>query len=283
MGTRRASRGRCAADRHGADGRRAARRCSSRSTISFRAPPTSSRASRVAGDCGRPSTAPWKRSRSSSRSGASGRARISSAISSTRATPATSSTTASCSTRFSASAARRCRPPAARPAARCYLLYTHDDQRQQLIDDPGADPGRDRGMPAARQQRLFHLPAHRDQATPRSAARASSRAWWCGRRRCRRTTIRTCSPIRCASTSIASRSASCRSAPARITASATSSAARRSPSRSRGCWRASRRRISAIRISCRSMAARSASCGCKACRCATFDMSRKRSGRHGLP
>ncbi len=44
--------------------------------------------------------------------------RTSSAISSTRATPATSSTSASCSTRFSASAAPRCRRRAAPPAAR---------------------------------------------------------------------------------------------------------------------------------------------------------------------
>ena len=44
--------------------------------------------------------------------------RTSSAISSMPATPATSSTTANCSTRFSASAARRCRPPAAPPAVR---------------------------------------------------------------------------------------------------------------------------------------------------------------------
>ena len=68
------------------------------------------------------------------------RARTSSAISSTRATPATSSTTASCSTRFSASAARRCRPPAAPPAERSYLLYTHDDQRNELIRDPSLIP-----------------------------------------------------------------------------------------------------------------------------------------------
>ena len=130
-----------------------------------------------------------------------------------------------------------------------YLLYTHDDQRQQLIDEPVAHSGSHRRVPAAGQQRLFHLSAHRHRATRTSAAPASSRAWWCGRRRSRRTTTRTSFPIPCASTSTANRSASCRSAPARTTASATSWGAPRSPSRSRGCWRDFRRRISAIRIS----------------------------------
>ena len=74
------------------------------------------------------------------------------------------------------------------------------------------------------------------RATPRWAAHASSRAWWCGRRRSRRTTTRTFFPIRCASTSTASRSASFRSAPGLTIASATSWAAPPSPSRSRGCW-----------------------------------------------
>ena len=42
-----------------------------------------------------------------------------------------------------------------------YLLYTHDEQRAELIRESVAHPGGDRGMPAARQQRLLHLPAHR--------------------------------------------------------------------------------------------------------------------------
>ena len=107
----------------------------------FRAPPTSSRASRGPGRLpGRHSTARWKRSRSSSRSGASTRTPTSSAISSTRATPATSSTTRSCSTRFSASAARSLSATSRAAGGALYLLYTHDDQRQQLIDDPALIP-----------------------------------------------------------------------------------------------------------------------------------------------
>ncbi len=94
------------------------RRSSSRSTTSFPAPPTSSPASPGRRSSARRSIAPWKRSRSSSRSGAPARVRISSAISSMPATPATSSTNASCSIRFSASAAHRCRQRAAPPAAR---------------------------------------------------------------------------------------------------------------------------------------------------------------------
>ena len=117
-GPRRASRGRCLADRHGDHGRAA------EGDLRRVPRPHSGHHLRqagrgvVAGAAAAPSTAPWKRSRSSSTSGASARARTSSAISSTPATPATSSATASCSTRFSASAARRCRRPAAPPAAR---------------------------------------------------------------------------------------------------------------------------------------------------------------------
>ena len=42
-----------------------------------------------------------------------------------------------------------------------YLLYTHDAQRQQLIQRSVAHSGSDRGVPAARQQRLFHLSTYR--------------------------------------------------------------------------------------------------------------------------
>jgi cytochrome P450 len=48
----------------------AARRSSSRSTMSSQAPPTSSRASRGPRNCGAPSIAPWKKSRPLSKSGA---------------------------------------------------------------------------------------------------------------------------------------------------------------------------------------------------------------------
>ena len=93
------------------------------------------------------------------------------------------------------------------PLGRRRALYALHARRPARAVDPrsGADPGRHRGMPAHRQQRLLHLRAHRD---PRHRGRRhapSSRAWWCGRRRSRRTTIPTCSPIRCASTSTASR------------------------------------------------------------------------------
>ena len=46
-------------------------------------------------------------------------------------------------------------------------------------------------MPPARQQRLFHLPAHLHQGHRGRRHAGSSRAWWCGRHRSRRTTIRT--------------------------------------------------------------------------------------------
>ncbi len=117
-GPRRASRGRCLAHRHGGDG--PAEEGDLRRVFHdlIPAPPTSSPASPGRRSSARRSIAPWKRSRSSSRSGASARVRISSAISSTPATPATSSTNASCTTRFSASAAPRCRQRAAPPAAR---------------------------------------------------------------------------------------------------------------------------------------------------------------------
>ena len=89
---------------------------------------------------GAPSTAPWTRSRSSSTSAAPARAPTSSAISSTRATPATSSPTTSCSIRFSGSAARSLSATSRAAGGALYLLYTHDDQRQQLIDDPSLIP-----------------------------------------------------------------------------------------------------------------------------------------------
>ena len=68
------------------------------------------------------------------------RGRISSAISSMRATPATSSATASCSIRSSGSAARSLSATSRAAGGALYLLYTHDDQRQQLIGDPSLIP-----------------------------------------------------------------------------------------------------------------------------------------------
>ena len=73
-GLRRASRRRCLARRHGGHGRAAQGDLRRVPRPAFRAPPTSSRASRGRRSCGAPSIAPWTRSRSSSRSGASARA-----------------------------------------------------------------------------------------------------------------------------------------------------------------------------------------------------------------
>ena len=123
-----------------------------------------------------------------------------------------------------------------------YLLYTHDDQREQLIDDPSL-------IPEAIEECL-RLGSNGYFTFPRIATSDTEVG---GTRILKGMVVRPSplapnydpgrsSPIRSASTSIASRSASSRSAPDRITASATSSAAPRSPSRSAGCWRASRRR-----------------------------------------
>ncbi len=88
-----------------------------------------------------------------------------------------------------------------------YLLYTHDDQRRRADRATRRSfPRRSRNACGSAATAISPSRASRP-ATPRWAARASSRAWWCGRRRWRRTTIRTCSPIRCASTSTASPSA----------------------------------------------------------------------------
>ena len=54
--------------------------------------------------------------------------------------PATSSTTANCSIRFSASAAASLSATSRAAGGALYLLYTHDDQRQQLIHDPSLIP-----------------------------------------------------------------------------------------------------------------------------------------------
>jgi cytochrome P450 len=52
------------------------------------------------------------------------------------AMPATNSTIANCSTRFSVSAARQLSATTRAAGGTLLLLYTHDDQRDQLIRDP---------------------------------------------------------------------------------------------------------------------------------------------------
>ena len=178
--------------------------------------------------------------------------------------PATSSATGSCSTRFSGSAGALAGTSRAAGGA-LYLLYTHDDQRQQLIDDPSAYSRRDRGMPAARQQRLFHLPAHRHprhrgrrHAHPQGhgGAAVAARAELRSRRVSRSAALRHPSQAQ-AHPVVRGRAASLH---------------RQHPRPHRhhhrdhaGCWRVSRRRGLPIRTSCRSTAAPSANCGCKAC------------------
>ena len=117
-GPRRASRGRCLAHRHGGDGR-------AEEGDLRRVPRPHSRhhlrqARRVLGAGAPPGVRSHHGRDQGHHRGAARQPalRISSAISSTPATPATSSTSASCSTRFSASAAPRCRQRAAPPAAR---------------------------------------------------------------------------------------------------------------------------------------------------------------------
>ena len=77
-----------------------------------------------------------------------------------------------------------------------YLLYTHDDQRA-ATDRATRRSSRRRSRNACGWAATAISPSRASPpATPRSAAPASSRAWWCGRRRSRRTTIRTCFPTR---------------------------------------------------------------------------------------
>ena len=57
-----------------------------------------------------------------------------------RAMPATSSPTANSSTRFSASAAASLSATSRAAGGALYLLYTHDDQRRQLIENPSLIP-----------------------------------------------------------------------------------------------------------------------------------------------
>ena len=71
-----------------------------------------------------------------------------------------------------------------------YLLYTHDEQREQLIGDPSLIPDAIEECLRLGSNGYFTFPRIAT-ATPRSAAPASSRAWWYGRRRSRRTTTRT--------------------------------------------------------------------------------------------
>ena len=152
------------------------------------------------------------------------------------------------------------------PLGRRRALYALYAQRPARAVDPrpGAYPGRDRGMPAHRQQRLLHVRAHRH---PRHRGRRHGNPQGHGGAAvAARGELRS----RCVSRSAALRHPSqaetdsqlCRRA--RITASATSSAAPPSPSRSAGCWRAFPTPGWPIRTSCRSMAGPSANCACKA-------------------
>ena len=147
-----------------------------------------------------------------------------------------------------------------------YTLYTHADQLAQLIDDPGADSRRHRGMPAHRQQRLFHLRAHRH---PRHRGRrhgdpqGHDRAAVAARGQLRSGRVPRSAALR--HPSQAEAHPVVRGRPASLR--------RQHPrphhhhrSRSGGCWRAFRTPGLPIRTSCRSTAARSASCACKACR-----------------
>ena len=136
---------------------------------------------------------------------------------------ATSSATANCSTRFSASAARSLSATSRAAGGALYLLYTHDDQRRELIDYPALIPRRSKSACGSAATAISPSRASL-HATPKSAAPAFQREWWCALRRLRRTTIRMCFPIRCASIFTASRSASCRSARALTIASAIFSA-----------------------------------------------------------
>ena len=220
----------------------------------------------VAGAAAAPSTAPWRRSRSSSTSAASRRAPdfISDLVNARDAGDKLNDRELFDQI-FGICRRARCRPPAAPPAARSICSTPTTTSAAQLIRDPSL-------IPDAIEECL-RLGSNGYFTFPRIATRDTEVG---GTRILKGMVVRPSPlapnydpdvfPTRCASTSTASPSASCRSAPARITASATFSGAPRSRSRSAACWRASRTRISSIRISCRSMAVRSANCACRACR-----------------
>ena len=135
-----------------------------------------------------------------------------------------------------------------RPAVPLYTLQ-HPAQLEQSIPTRRSFPTRSR-MPSARQQWLFHFPAHR-RARHRGRRHADSQGMVVRPSPLAPNYDPDVFPDPRASTFIASRSGYCSSVPARIIASITPPAcARPSPSRSAACWRSfPKRRIPSIRTS----------------------------------
>jgi cytochrome P450 len=147
-----------------------------------------------------------------------------------------------------------------------YLLYTHDDQRRELIDNASVIPDAIEECLRLGSNGYFTFPRIAMRDTEVGGTRIP-KGTVVRLRRSLQTTIRMFFPTPCVLTFIASHSGSCHSVQDPTTALAIFSGARRSPSQSRGYWRAFRRPASAIAISSQSTAEPWGNCDCKACRC----------------